>query len=1261
MQLKVSPVLAASLALIFLLVVASMGSTFYFSARLWKNIASVEHTDRVSLELESVLSSLKDAETGKRGYLLTGKPEYLEPYTTAVAAIPEKLATVGELTRDNNVQQQHLRRVRVSTNEKLRELDKIIRLFNDQGFAAARSAMLLGSGKAVMDALRLDIRTMQAEEARLRVLRADVAATNYRYLIIRDLATGSAALVAILAFFSLLRRYVADRNAQLQISRQYLQTTLTSIGDAVITTDGNGNITNLNALAETWTGWTEATAVGKPLSSVFSVINSTNRQPVDYLATRAAGNDASGEMILVSKDGSEISIEGRSTALSGEPGHGLVLVFRDVSERKLTEQRLHQALLDTARLQESRQTTEVMRSALYERERQQQAVDAHAIVSVADAAGLITYANNKLCTVSGYSRDALLGNDHCMFKSGAHPPAFYESMWQTISSGAIWSGEICNRGCDGSLYWLDASIVPFLDVDGQPYQYIMIATDVTLIKLSQAALVASEERLQRGQTFANMATWEWDVGRNTVFWSAGMAPLLGHAQGTLESSYDNYVNAIHPDDHARFLEALNACIENDTPFDIEHRLVWPDGAVYWVLNRGNVLRDVAGKATNMVGVVQDINKRKTIELALIESEQRLQQAQTLAQLGHWQVTFPDLALHWSAEVYKILGLDPISYKPGLSSFHDATHPDDLMRVDESIAHSKQSGMLDMTHRIIRKDGATRHVRQQARAEWTADDKLLRLSGTVQDMTDYVEAKEQLRQSEERFAFAVDGAGDGIWDWQIQKDTMLLSNQCEAMMGYDRGELAPTVNNWDRAIHRDEQALIHQTLHAYLSGKITNYRVEFRMRCKDGSFKWVLSRGTVVARDSENRPVRMIGILSDISAQKALQTELVAARENAERASQAKSEFLSSMSHELRTPMNAILGFAQLMELDSRLTEDQHEDVHEILKGGRHLLQLINEVLDLAKVESGTMTLSLESVTLADLVEECRQLIRPLAQARQITLRCSVPAHAAVRADRTRLKQVLFNLFSNAVKYNQHGGDVHLNVQSAPDRRWRITVTDTGAGIAPEHLKTLFEPFHRLNADDATIEGAGIGLTITQRLVQMMGGMVGVDSKIGAGSAFWIELSGDAITALDDIAATTADENLAALPVPASTQRVLCIDDNPANLRLIARILASDPNIDLVGAHTPMLGIDLALAHRPALILLDVNMPGMDGYQVLEVLKADANLKTVPVIAITANAMPHDIERGRAAGFADYITKPIDVDRFSSVIERLLKSSKEKTE
>ena len=383
-----------------------------------------------------------------------------------------------------------------------------------------------------------------------------------------------------------------------------------------------------------------------------------------------------------------------------------------------------------------------------------------------------------------------------------------------------------------------------------------------------------------------------------------------------------------------------------------------------------------------------------------------------------------------------------------------------------------------------------------------------------------------------------------------------------------------------------------------------------------------------------------------------ESQLIAVKEEAERANRAKSEFLSSMSHELRTPMNAILGFSQLIELDDNLTSDQEESLQHIINAGHHLLDLINEVLDLSTIESGRLTLSLEPVSVVPVVEECLLLVNSMAQKRNISIDCEGVQGAMVRADRVRFKQIIINLLSNAIKYNHEGGSVLLSKRVEGDRL-HVCVSDTGPGIPADKLEQLFQPFNRLGAENGAIEGTGIGLTITRQIAELMGGTVTVESELGVGSTFVIDLPLESITDIDEASLEVAVDHGLHQPAEAVQHIVLYIEDNPDNLKLVTMLLGRIQHIHLLTAHTPELGIELAQTRSPELILLDINLPGMDGYQVLEVFKADANLKDIPVIAITANAMARDIRRGRAAGFTDYFTKPLNMAKFVATVERVL--------
>ena len=390
----------------------------------------------------------------------------------------------------------------------------------------------------------------------------------------------------------------------------------------------------------------------------------------------------------------------------------------------------------------------------------------------------------------------------------------------------------------------------------------------------------------------------------------------------------------------------------------------------------------------------------------------------------------------------------------------------------------------------------------------------------------------------------------------------------------------------------------------------------------------------------------------------LNAELTRAKHVAEKASLAKSDFLSSMSHELRSPLNAILGFAQLIESGSPPpTPGQKESIEQILQAGWYLLALINEILDLSLIESGKLSLSLESLSVADVLNDCRAMIEPQATKSGIVM--AYPEFATpcfIKADRTRVKQVFVNLLSNAIKYNRVGGSVEVSCSAGGSRRTRISFRDTGEGLSAEKLSQLFQPFNRLGQESGAEEGTGIGLVVSKRLVELMGGEIGAQSVVGVGSVFWIDLESASAPELTFHADDEAVPHVAALRDQEPSLTVLCVEDNPANLMLIEKLIARRPDIRLLSARNGNQGVEMARASVPDVILMDINLPGISGLMALRILAEDPKTASIPVVALSANAMPHDVEKGLAAGFFRYLTKPIKVVEFMETLDMALKFS-----
>ena len=490
----------------------------------------------------------------------------------------------------------------------------------------------------------------------------------------------------------------------------------------------------------------------------------------------------------------------------------------------------------------------------------------------------------------------------------------------------------------------------------------------------------------------------------------------------------------------------------------------------------------------------------------------------------------------------------------------------------------------------------------------------------------------------------------------------VNSQMEQLTGCTRDELigAPFKNYFTEPA-RAEEAIAR----VLREGKVTDN--ELTARSREGK-QTVVSYNATTFYDRDRKLQGVFAAARDITERKysevALQdtnVELEKARAAAEKANRAKSEFLSSMSHELRTPLNAVLGFAQLMASEvPPPPPHQQRSIDQILKGGWYLLRLINEILDLAMIESGKVTMSQESMSLGEVMQDCLGMVEPQAEKRGIHLVFPrFEQQTFIHADRTRVKQVMINLLSNAIKYNSPNGSVTVECLVSGSGTVRISVRDTGIGLAPEQVAHLFQPFNRLGQENKLEEGTGIGLVVTKQLVELMGGVIGVTSKLGQGSTFWVEFAAAERPALmldniDEVGMTR--RRLKADPSVEPT--LLYVEDNPANLALVEQLIGRRGDLRLLSAIDADRGIELARAYVPDVILMDINLPGMSGYDALRILGEDAAMRHIPVLALSANAMPRDIQNGLEAGFFRYLTKPIRVREFMEALDEALEHAAE---
>jgi len=640
---------------------------------------------------------------------------------------------------------------------------------------------------------------------------------------------------------------------------------------------------------------------------------------------------------------------------------------------------------------------------------------------------------------------------------------------------------------------------------------------------------------------------------------------------------------------------------------------------------------------------------------------RFQRIFNIGGYGFWEWDLNTQHIDWSGGFWERIGYGPedeedISDATKMMSY---VHPDDHEHTTLlAKQHFRTGEPIDTCYRIRTKQG--NYIWTQVRSDSIRDEngRVIFMFGINFDITALKEAEDALRESDARQERIIQSTNDGIWEWYADKGGFHFSNRCWEVLGYDAdddqiigGEDKLAI--WRNHIYPQDLAKFDNALRDHMEGKAP-FDIEYRLIGKHNDIHWVRARGRACF-DNQGKATRMSGSNMDMTRIKRAEERVIQAKEAAEKANQAKSEFLSSMSHELRTPLNAILGYAQLFEYDLNLTQTQMNHVREIRRAGDHLLQLINDVLDLAQIESGKMTISLEPVLVSRIIEEAFTLVQPQSDSKSIKLFSTIgelDKHYVV-ADNIRVKQALINLLSNAVKYNTMGGEVEVRLQLLDNNNLRISVRDNGHGI-PEHRQAeVFQPFNRLNAEFSKIEGSGVGLVITKQLVEMMNGQLNFKSKEGVGTEFWIDLPlANEWNQSQQKNIKSAEYSLTQLTFN-NHKKVLYIEDNPTNIRLLEHFFAQHHNISFDVAEEPFIGIYKARSTQPDLIILDINLPGMDGFEVLEVLKNNSSTQHIPIIGLSANAMPYDVARGIKAGFNEYLTKPVDINRLIQTLNEFL--------
>ena len=805
----------------------------------------------------------------------------------------------------------------------------------------------------------------------------------------------------------------------------------------------------------------------------------------------------------------------------------------------------------------------------------------------------------------------------------------------------------------GKMRWIHSQWEVKNGPSGAPDRAIGVMMDDTDVYDAARVLGDVNAQLKLAVELGQIAIWRHDLRTQRMYYSDRAFQLLQMEPRPEGLSLDEVRDLIHPDDIPLVIASAAAALESDQPTDMEARYRRLDGQYRYVMTRRVIERDTAGAPVAFVGVALDVTERVEQRRQAEELARRLEAASQAAGIGLWTTADDPPESDWNAQMFALFDrFDP----PAVPSFGEwirqCVHRDDRDRVGrESRAFlTAQDGPCELEFRILRRDGSVRWIVMRADRD-RASVGQRRLLGVAMDVTEHHAALDALRDASERAAIIAAHAGIGMWEARLDGSPERWDEQMFHLRGLSPRQPMPGRDERMAMVHPDDVAqILDARPGAALAAQPASY--EFRIRLPDGGWRWLASRSALVY-DAAGRPVRRVGVNWDVTETK--EAELMRQQAAlAEREVHAKSQFLSRMSHELRTPLNAVLGFTQLLQIEARRSADtaQLAKLGHIRAAGDHLLSLINDVLDLSGLESGELRLHLHAVDLGALLREAVPLVESMAAQHGVAVDVGI-AEGAVRADPTRLRQVLINLLSNAIKYNRRGGRVFVQTRHA-GASVVLRVRDTGRGLTPAQLANLFEPFNRFGAESEGIEGTGIGLTIVKALVEGMGGNVAVASTPGEGTVFDVTLplaSGAMHAAAPAPAAPDSAQAPWSEPRHERAGSILYIEDNQVNVMLVEELVKSVAGLNIASEPTGAAGVSRARAMQPDLVLIDLQLPDFDGFEVLRRLRAEPSTRAIPCIALSANAMPEDIERGLAAGFADYWTKPIDFPAFLSALKK----------
>jgi PAS domain S-box-containing protein len=1002
---------------------------------------------------------------------------------------------------------------------------------------------------------------------------------------------------------------------------------------AIFMTDAQGRVTSWPPGAQAIFQWAPEEMLGQDTGRLFTPEDRKAGIPAAELKAAGEKGIAADERWHVRKDGSLFFAEGSVSPLHDRRGglRGFLKIARDATDRRQAEEILR----------ESEDQFRTLANAIPQ------------LAWMADGTGSIYWYNRRWYEFTGATPGETDGYSWRSLHHPDHLERAAESYRRAIESGEPWEDTFPLRGRDGRYRWFLSRARPIRDARGRVVRWLGTNTDVTERREAEARVAQAERRLQLALSGARVGAWSWDLREDRIDADARLREIFGfEAEAPIKGA--DVLGRVHPEDREHIQGIIDTARRLRGEYDAEFRILLPSGEVRWAVARGVVTSGSSERSLSLIGVTWDTTGRKRAEESLRISEERFRSLVEATAAIVWNADgeghFVSPQPSWSA--FTGQGFEELRG----GGWIEAIHPDDRPQTVEAWrAALTGRSVYKAEHRLRRHDGTYRDMLVRAVPLLGPGGRVEEWVGVHTDITTRRRAEEALRETEERYRLAARATNDAIWDWNLAADQIHWNEAVSTLFGYGEAESETSGEWWTEQIHPDDRDRVAAGIREVIDGGGSRWNDEYRFRRADGTYAAVLDRGFVL-RGVGGRPLRMIGAMQDITERKLAEEELAAARDAAEAANLAKSQFIANMSHELRTPLSAVIGYTEMLEeeLGDLGVTELLPDLEKVEANARHLLNLINGVLDISKIEAGRMEVHAEDFEIGRLAREVAATVQALVEKKGNRLELDAPGElGSMHTDVVKVRQCLFNLLSNAAKFTE-GGVVALSVERVPDEagdRVVFRVSDTGIGMTPEQVDRLFERF--VQADSSTTRrfgGTGLGLAITKAFADMLGGEVAVETAAGKGTSFTLALPTDLRRVSPRVASEDGEPTPSSDLRPAEDARdtVLVVDDEQAMREMLARFLRRE-GFGVALAPDGRSGIELARRVRPRAILLDVMMPHTDGWSVLSALKADPELADIPVIVVSGRR-----EKGLALslGAADYFTKPVDWQRLHRVLDGL---------